>query len=131
MASPIAPLAAGSSLMSNSPSALLSGSPVPTNAFTSLAPTVSTLTCLVVSLESVTVNVGWDDLSPVVSRGRIAELVTAEEDRLLDAHKKGGGWYHFGEGDALVKVQGRDDALAELAKRQEAANAAGQPAGGE
>jgi len=80
---------------------------------------------------SVTVNVGWGDLSPVVSPERIAELVTAEEDRLLDVHKKGGGWYHFGEGDALVKVQGRDDALAELAKRQEAANAAGQPAGGE
>ena len=81
--------------------------------------------------DSVTVNVNWGDLSPVVSPERIAELVTAEEDRLLDAHKKGGGWYHFGEGDALVKVQGREDALAELAKLQEAADAAGQPAGGE
>ena len=57
--------------------------------------------------ESVTVNVDWGDLSHVVSPERIAELVTAEEDRLLDAHKKGGGWYHFGEGDALVKVQDR------------------------
>lgn len=81
--------------------------------------------------DSVTVNVNWGDLSPVVSPERIAELVTVEEDRLLDAHKKGGGWYHFGEGDALVKVQGREDALAELAKLQEAADAAGQPASGQ
>ena len=45
----------GLSLALNMPSPLLSGLPVPTKAFTLLAPTVSTLTVLVVPLESTTV----------------------------------------------------------------------------
>jgi len=81
--------------------------------------------------DSVTVKVSWADLSAVVSPDRIAELVMAEEDRLLEVHKKGGGWYHFGEGDTLVKVQGRDEALAELAKREAANAEPGQPADGQ
>lgn len=81
--------------------------------------------------DTINMTVDWASLSQVISPERMAELVMAEEDRLLEPHKKGGGWYHFGEGPDLVKLQGREDALAELAKRQEAANAAGQSAGGE
>lgn len=81
--------------------------------------------------DSVTMKVSWADLSAVVSPDRIAELVMTEEDRLLEPHKKGGGWYHFGEGAALVKVQGRDEALAELAKREAANVESGQPADGQ
>ena len=51
-ARPTAPLPAGSSVPSKRPSALLSGLPVPTKAFTWLAPTVSTLTLLLVPLVS-------------------------------------------------------------------------------
>lgn len=56
-------------------------------------------------------------LSSVVSPERIAELIAEEEDRLLEPHKGKSGWYQFGEGDDTVKVQGRDAALTELAKR--------------
>lgn len=56
-------------------------------------------------------------LSQVISPERIAQLVQEEEDRLLEPHKGKSGWYQFGEGDDTVKVQGRDAALTELAKR--------------
>ncbi len=51
----MAPWAAGSSLPLKTPSPLLSGSPVPTKALTLLAPTVSTLTVLLVPLLRYTV----------------------------------------------------------------------------
>ena len=53
---PTAPLAAGLSLPLNMPSPLLSGLPVPTKALTLLAPTVRTLTVLLVPLPSSTVS---------------------------------------------------------------------------
>lgn len=56
-------------------------------------------------------------LSQVISPERMQELVTEEEDRMLEPHKGKSGWYQFGEGDEVVKVQGREAALEELAKR--------------
>ena len=53
----------------------------------------------------------------------------ASEDASLEPYKKAGGWYHFGESDALVKVQGRDAALAELSRREAASDAGDSPAG--
>lgn len=41
----------------------------------------------------------------------------AAQDQVLEPYKRGGGWFHFGEGDDLVRVQGREDALAELKRR--------------
>ena len=62
-----------------------------------------------------------------------AARTKAEGDARLAPFVKGGGWYLFpavAEGGEPVKVQGRDDALAELARR-EAASAAAQPAAGQ
>lgn len=50
-----------------------------------------------------------------------AEALKADQDRKLEPFNKGGGWYHFVEGETLVKVQGRDKALVELEKRNSAA----------
>lgn len=69
--------------------------------------------------ETLTVQLDAADLSPVVSRERVGELIAEEEDRLLEPFKKGGGWYHFPvDGADPVKAQGRDAALDELARRQ-------------
>lgn len=49
--------------------------------------------------------------------GTEEERLRAAQDQVLEAYKRGGGWFHFGAGDDLVKVQGREDALAELKRR--------------
>lgn len=68
--------------------------------------------------ETLTVQLDTAALSPVVSHERVAELIAEEEDRLLEPFKKGGGWFHFPvEGAEPIKVQGREAALVELAKR--------------
>lgn len=52
-----------------------------------------------------------------------AQLKAAQDARLV-TYARGGGWYHFVDGDDVMKVQGREDAIAEL-DRREAASAAG------
>ncbi|WP_295814514.1 hypothetical protein [uncultured Deinococcus sp.] len=70
--------------------------------------------------ETLTVQLDTAALSPVVSHERVGELIAEEEDRLLEPFKKGGGWYHFPvEGGEPIKAQGREAALAELARRSE------------
>ena len=56
-----------------------------------------------------------------------AEALKADQDKKLAPFLKGGGWYWFGEGDTLVKAQGRESALAQLVI-WEAANVAGHNA---
>lgn len=46
-----------------------------------------------------------------------------DEER-LKPYAKGGGWYHFSEGDVLTKLR-REEALAKLAALEAAAHAAG------
>lgn len=48
----------------------------------------------------------------------------AAEDARLAPYAKKGGWYHFGTGETVVKVQGREAALAEL-EAQRAADTGG------
>lgn len=62
-------------------------------------------------------------LSQIISPERMAELMTEEEDRLLEPHKGNGGWYEFppAETDGKpVKVQGRAAAVEEFVRRLEA-----------
>lgn len=63
------------------------------------------------------ITVNWASLSSVVAPERMAALVTEEEDRMLEPFKGKSGWYSFGEGEDLVKVQGREAAVEELARR--------------
>lgn len=63
------------------------------------------------------ITVNWASLSSVVAPERMAALITEEEDRMLEPFKGKSGWYSFGEGEDLVKVQGREAAVEELARR--------------
>lgn len=64
---------------------------------------------------------------------QLAEERRAAEDTRLAPFKGEGGWYTFPateEGGEPLKVQGREKALAELARRETSSDA-GQPADGE
>lgn len=67
--------------------------------------------------------------------GKSEEELAAEQQRQADearlaAYKKAGGWYHFGEGEDVVKVQGFDAALKHLDSLG-AADATGNSASGQ
>ena len=55
---------------------------------------------------------------PVDNSGKMANQLAEEQHQADEArlapYKKAGGWYHFGEGDDLVKVQGFGAALEHL-----------------
>ncbi|AWN24009.1 hypothetical protein DKM44_12845 [Deinococcus irradiatisoli] len=71
------------------------------------------------------ISVTPDDAKALLASGLIAEVEPKQEasepslEERLETFAKGGGWYHFpqGAGEEPLKVQGREAALAELAKR--------------